>query len=63
MGDRANLVEELKHDFLRTRVRLAQARLRQTLKDTPANRAAVAECRTQIDRILDMHLGIGSLRQ
>jgi hypothetical protein len=58
-----SLVEELRQEFCRARLQLAQARVRQALKDTPDNRAAVAECRTQIDRILDMHLEIGSLRR
>jgi hypothetical protein len=51
-----SLRDELSVDFSRARAQLAEARLRQDEKDTPANRAAVAECWTRIDAVLDMHL-------
>lgn len=35
-----------------------QARQRQTEKDTPAHRAAVAECLTRVDACLDMWLDL-----
>lgn len=50
--------QELENDFRRARVQLARARVRQALKDTPANRAAVAECRSHIDAVLDMYLEV-----
>ena len=48
--------EELAQDFSRVCAELAAARLRQIEKDTPANRAAIAECWARIDAVLDMHL-------
>lgn len=51
-----SLRDELSVDFSRARAQLAEARLRQDKKDTSANRAAVAECWTRIDAILDMYL-------
>jgi hypothetical protein len=47
---------ELAVDFSRARAELAEAKLRQDEKDSSANRAAVAECRTRIDAVLDMYL-------
>jgi len=51
-----SLRDELSVDFSRARAELAEAKLRQDEKDTSANRAAVAECWTGIDAILDMYL-------
>jgi hypothetical protein len=51
-----SLREALRVDFSRTCAQLAEARLRQDEKDTSANRAAVAECWTRIDAVLDMYL-------
>jgi len=51
-----SLREELTVDFSRASAQLAEARLRQVEKDTPANRAAVTECWARIDAVLDMHL-------
>jgi hypothetical protein len=53
-------IEPLRHqleiDFRRGREELIEARLRQGQKDTPHNRSYVAECRTRVDAVLDMHL-------
>jgi hypothetical protein len=46
--------------FIRACAELTQARLRQRLKDTTAHRAAVAECRAEIDIILDLLLETSS---
>ena len=51
-----SLREALRVDFSRTCAQLAEARLRQDEKDTSANRAAVADCWTRIDAVLDMYL-------
>ena len=51
-----SLHDELSVDFLPACAQLAEARLRQDEKDTSANRAAVAECWTRIDAVLDMYL-------
>ncbi len=51
-----SLRDELSVDFSRACAQLAEARLRQDEKDTSASRAAVAECWTSIDAVLDMHL-------
>jgi hypothetical protein len=51
-----SLRDELNVDFSRACVQLAEARLRQDEKDTSANRAAVADCWTRIDAVLDMYL-------
>lgn len=56
------LAEELQQDFSRARVQLTLARLDRAKKDTPANRAAVAECLVRIDAVLDMYLEAGYLR-
>ena len=42
---------------------LAEARLQRHHKDTPANRAAVAEARARIDAVLDMYLETGGVRR
>jgi hypothetical protein len=51
-----SLREELAVDFSRACAQLAEAQIRQDEKDTPANRAAVAECWARIDAVLDMYL-------
>jgi hypothetical protein len=51
-----SLREELRHDFSQARSDLARARLRHAKKDTPAERAAVADCLMRIDTVLDMYL-------
>ena len=43
-------------DLGRARARLITARAAQRVKDSTGNRACVAECRTQIDAILDLYL-------
>jgi hypothetical protein len=50
---------ELEIDFGLARVRLIEARLRQQAKDTPDNRAAVAEYWTRMDTVLDLLLELG----
>ena len=51
-----SLRKALRVDFSRACAQLAEARLRQDEKDTSGNRAAVAECWTRIDAVLDMYL-------
>jgi hypothetical protein len=58
-----SLCNELSVDFSQACARLAEARLRQDEKDTSANRAAVAECWTRIDAVLDMYLFDMQLRE
>jgi hypothetical protein len=55
-----SLAVELQDDFSRARAQLGEARLQQAEKDTPANRAGVAQCLTLIDAVLDMYLDICS---
>ena len=43
-------------DLARARERLIAARVHQRVKDSTGNRARVAECRAQIDAILDLYL-------
>lgn len=43
-------------DLTQARDRLTAARAHQRSKDSTGNRAHVAECRAQIDAILDMYL-------
>ncbi|HWR47378.1 MAG TPA: hypothetical protein VN327_07170, partial [Pseudonocardiaceae bacterium] len=45
------------------RSELAEARLERSRKDTPGNRAVVAEVRARIDAMLDMYLAAGGLRR
>jgi hypothetical protein len=52
----SSLHDELGVDFSRACAQLTEARLRQEQKDASANRAAVAECWTRIDAVLDMYL-------
>lgn len=49
-------------DLTRARARLIAARAHQRAKDSTSNRAHVAECRAQIDTILDMYLELRRLR-
>jgi hypothetical protein len=46
-------------DLARARERLMAARAHQRVKDSTGNRARVAECRAQIDAILDLYLEAG----
>jgi hypothetical protein len=50
-------------DFMVTSSELADARFQQSCKDTPANRAAVAEARARVDAVLDMYLDAISRRR
>ena len=43
-------------DLLGARERLIAARAHQRVKDSTGNRSRVAECRAQIDAILDLYL-------
>jgi hypothetical protein len=43
-------------DLDQARARLITARAHQRVKDSTGNRARVAECRAQIDAILDLYL-------
>jgi hypothetical protein len=49
------LVDELGLVLSRACIELARARSRQSEKDTPAHRAAVARCRAEIDTLLDCY--------
>jgi hypothetical protein len=51
-----DLRTELGIDFTGACQELAQARVRQQRKDTPQNRAAVADCLVRIDFVLDVYL-------
>jgi hypothetical protein len=51
-----DLRAELAGDFAVTRLELIEARRRHREKDTPDNRALVASCQEQLDRVLDMYL-------
>jgi hypothetical protein len=57
-----NLESALGLSFATACSELAEARLRHSRKDTPGNRAAVAEARARIDAVLDMYLDAGSRR-
>ena len=52
----AGLRSALEDDFARVSSEWADARSRQQHKDTPASRAAVAECSARIDAVLDRWL-------
>jgi len=52
----AALSEACEVDLGRARARLIAARAHQRVKDSTGNRARVAECRAQIDAILDLYL-------
>jgi hypothetical protein len=58
-----SLEDVLALDFLQACSELAEARLEQMCKDTPANRAAVTGARTRIDAVLDMYLSAGRRRR
>jgi hypothetical protein len=45
-------------DLTQARDRLIAARARQRAKDSISNRAHVAECRAQMDALLDMYLDL-----
>jgi hypothetical protein len=45
-------------DLTQARDRLIAARAHQRAKDSTSNRAHVAECRTQLDAVLDMYLAL-----
>jgi hypothetical protein len=49
-------------DLTQARERLIAARAHEQVKDSSSNRARVAECRAQIDAILDMYLEVRRLR-
>jgi hypothetical protein len=49
-------------DLTQARDRLIAARAHQRAKDSTRNRADLAECRAQIDAILDMYLELRRLR-
>jgi hypothetical protein len=49
-------------DLTQARDRLMAARAHQRSKDSTSNRAHVAECRAQIDGLLDMYLEVRRLR-
>jgi hypothetical protein len=51
-----SLVDEIALDFSRACVEHSEAEVRHRAKDTPANRALVAECSARIDSLLDMYL-------
>lgn len=57
-----SLKEVLDVDFFAACNELAEARLQRACKDTPDNRAAVAEARARIDALLDMYLAAGTPR-
>jgi hypothetical protein len=57
-----SLQDVLGLDFSIASGELAEARLQQACKDTPANRAAVAQARARIDAVLDMYLATGDPR-
>jgi hypothetical protein len=57
-----SLTSALSLDFSMACGDLAAARLRHSRKDTPDNRAAVAEAHARIDAVLDMYLDAGGFR-
>ena len=57
-----NLEGVLGLDFSVACSELADARFRQSCKDSPGHRAAVAEARARIDAVLDMYLAAGAFR-
>jgi hypothetical protein len=58
-----NLESVLGLDFSSACSQLVDARLDQRCKDSPANRAAVAEARARVDAVLDMYLEADHLRR
>jgi hypothetical protein len=59
----ANLHEVLGLDFTVACCELTEALLQQERKDSPGNRAAVADARARIDGLLDMYAAAGFLRR
>jgi hypothetical protein len=57
-----NLESALSKDFAVGCTELAEARFRQSRKDTPGHRAAVAEAHARIDAVLDMYLDAAGRR-
>jgi hypothetical protein len=51
-----SLESTLNLDFTIVCSELASARFEQSCKDTPGNRAAIAEAHARIDAVLDMYL-------
>jgi hypothetical protein len=56
-----SLRDELRVAFAGARQELAEARLLQERKDTPEHRAALSECRSRMDAVLDLYLDLGHL--
>jgi hypothetical protein len=54
-----SLRDELEVAFAGACEELAEARLLQEQKDTPARRAAISECRSRVDAVLDLYLDLG----
>jgi hypothetical protein len=54
------LSDAIELDLTRARTRLIAARAHQRVKDSTGNRARVAECREQIDVLLDTYLAVRS---
>ena len=52
---RDDLADQIRLDFSHVCAELARARRRQSQKDTPMHRAAVAECQTAVDAVLDLY--------
>jgi hypothetical protein len=50
---------DLELDFDQARIRWVEARREQRAKDTPRHRAAVADRRAEVDRVLDLYLELG----
>jgi hypothetical protein len=57
------LVDVWELDLTQARERLIAARALQRAKDSTSNRAQVAECRAQIDAIIDMYLEVRRFRR
>jgi hypothetical protein len=55
-----SLIEELILELSRASAEYSQAAGQLRDKDTPANRALVAECSTKINSLLDMYLDAGA---
>jgi hypothetical protein len=58
----ADLIDTLRLDLSVACQQFGRARQQQCEKDTPAHRAAVAECLARIDAYLDMWLDLDRLR-
>ena len=55
--------DELGADFAGACAELTEARRLQAIKDTPAVRASVAQCRDRVDAVLDLYLECGLLHR